>query len=68
MDAINKVHRIYRNLIQEHNNLVGKLNNAKGNSDIIVYLQQEVDKNISQLEWFRKAFSANGEKVDKIEK
>ena len=68
MDAINKVHRIYRNLIQEHNNLVGKLNNTKGNSDMIAYLQQEVDKNILQLEWFRKAFSTNGEKVDKIEK
>jgi len=59
MNSILKVHKLYRNLQQEHRDLVNRLNNTKGNAELITYLQKEIDKILPELEWFKRAFENN---------
>jgi len=64
MDVRNKLHKIYLGLQHEHRDLVNKLNNCKGNAGNIVFIQEQLDDTLSQLEWIRKSFLANGEKIN----
>jgi hypothetical protein len=59
MNSIIKVQRIYKSLQQEHRDLVNRLNNTKGNAELIIYLQKEIDKILPELEWFKRAFENN---------
>lgn len=59
MNSILKVHKFYRNLQQEHRDLVNRLNNTKGNARLITYLQKKIDKILPELEWFKRAFENN---------
>ena len=68
MDVRNKIHKLYRSLNQEYRDSVYRLNNSKGNVSNIVFLQSQVDDLFEQINWIRKAFEANGEKIDEIEK
>ena len=56
MNSIIKVQRIYKSLQQEHRDLVNRLNNTKGNTELIAYLQKEINKLLPELEWFQKVF------------
>lgn len=59
MNSIVKVQRIYKSLQQEHRDLVNRLNNTKGNTELIAYLQKEINKLLPELEWFKRAFENN---------
>lgn len=56
MRTVNKVAKLYKGLQQEHRDLVNRLNNTKGNTELIAYLQKEINKLLPELEWFQKVF------------
>jgi hypothetical protein len=67
MDIRNKIHKLYRSLNQEYRDSVNRLNNSKGKIENIVFLQEQADDLLEQINWVKKAFLANGEKIDESE-
>lgn len=59
MRTVSKVTKLYKSLQQEHRDLVNRLNNTKGNAELIIHLQKEIDKILPELEWFKRAFENN---------